>query len=42
MMGEAVGLVETVKAEAELQVCVGTFVSLLQLEKGKQWEKCCQ
>lgn len=41
-MGEAVGQVEAVRPEAELQVCASTFVSILQLEKGKQWEKCCQ
>lgn len=40
-MSEAVGLVETVRA-GTAQVCASTFLSLLQLEKEKQWEKCCQ
>lgn len=41
MTGETVGLVLAVRPEAELQVFAGTCVSLLQLEKGKQWGKCC-
>lgn len=41
-MGEAVDLVEAVRPEAELHVFAGTLVCLLQLEKGKQWEKCCR